>query len=388
MSSEHSGADLVARAAALQPAVRAAADEADRERRLPSAVAAAMAREGLYRVAAPRSMRGAEAPPRTQIRVIETIAEADGSAGWNLMIGIESFGLIGALFEHGAELLSDPKTIVCSATSSTGVAERVPGGYRVSGQWPFVSGCHNGDFFAGLVQVRDHGEAVPGPPVPTFAVVPRGDLEILDTWHVAGLRGSGSHDVRLDDVFVPEENLTRPPPAGTPAAAITRVPLGVRLAYNKVGVAFGIARAAIDAFVELATGKVPRFSGTALRERTVAQLAVARAEVRLRGARALVFELVDEVWERACAGPPMSDRERAIFVVACADAVAGCAEAVDRVADAAGTTANRLDSPLERASRDVRVVRQHITVASHLIEDGGRVLLGLDPRSVILAVLR
>jgi alkylation response protein AidB-like acyl-CoA dehydrogenase len=383
-----SGPDFVARARSLQPLVRAAADEAERERRLPGAVAEAMAKQGLYRVGALRSIQGAEASPETQIRVIEAISEADGSAGWNLMIGIESFGLLGATFERGPELFADPRVIVCSSTAATGVAERVPGGYRVSGRWPFVSGCHNSFFFGGVVEVRENG-AARASPLPVFAVVPREDFEILDTWNVAGLRGSGSHDVRVDGVLVPEENLTRrPTPATLASSPALRIPLGVRLAYNKVGVGFGIARAAIDAFVELAIGKLPRFSSSRLRERPSAQRAVARAEVRLRSARALVFELVAEVWDRAMRGAPTTDRDRALFQIACSDASAACAEAVEYVVEAAGTSANRLDSPLERCARDVRVIRQHVTVAPHLLEDGGRVLLGLDPQSIMLALLR
>jgi alkylation response protein AidB-like acyl-CoA dehydrogenase len=385
-----SGPDFVARARSLQPLVRAAADEAERERRLPGAVAEAMAKQGLYRVGALRSIQGAEASPETQIRVIEAISEADGSAGWNLMIGIESFGLLGATFERGPELFADPRVIVCSstATAATGVAERVPGGYRVSGRWPFVSGCHNSFFFGGVVEVRENG-AARASPLPVFAVVPREDFEILDTWNVAGLRGSGSHDVRVDGVLVPEENLTRrPTPATLASSPALRIPLGVRLAYNKVGVGFGIARAAIDAFVELAIGKLPRFSSSRLRERPSAQRAVARAEVRLRSARALVFELVAEVWDRAMQGAETTDRDRALFQIACSDASAASAEAVETVVEAAGTSANQLDSPLERRARDVRVIRQHVTVAPHLLEDGGRVLLGLEPQSIMLALLR
>jgi len=387
-ASTDSGPDFVARARTLQPLVREAADEAERERRLPSNVAEAMAEQGLYRVGALRCIQGAEASPEVQIRVIEAISEADGSAGWNLMIGIESFGLLGATLGRGPELFADPSVIVCSSTAARGVAERVSGGYRVSGLWPFVSGCHNSHFFAGVVEVREQG-ASPASPLPTFAVVPQRDFEILDTWNVAGLRGSGSHDVRVEGALVPEENLTSTPSQATLAgSAALRIPLGVRLAYNKVGVGFGIARAALDAFVELATGKVPRFSSSSLRERPSAQRAVARAEVRLRGARALVFELVAEVWDRAMRGAPTTDRDRALFQIACSDASAACAEAVEYVVEAAGTSANRLDSPLERCARDVRVIRRHVTVAPHLLEDGGRVLLGLDPQSIMLALLR
>ena len=168
---------------------------------------------------------------------------------------------------------------------------------------------------------------------------------------------------------------------------VARIPSGSRLAYNKVGVGLGIARAGIDAFVELASGKVPRFSGSKLRERPNAQRAVAGAEARLRGARAFVLEAVAGLREAVLEGREYSLREKALLQIACSDAVRGCAEAVDAVCEAAGTSANTLGSPLERIGRDVRVIRQHVTVAPQHLDDAGRVLLGLEPEGLMLKLL-
>ena len=376
--------DPITRARALEPLIREYADQADRERRLPAPVAEAMAKAGLYRVSAPASYQGEALDAATQIKTIEAISQADGATGWNLMIGIESFGLISLNFPHGRTLFSDPVAILSSSTAAVGTAEVVDGGYRVSGDWQFVSGCHNCHFFGGLVSLHKNGEPLGEPP--RFAVVLREDIEILDTWNVAGLRGSGSHDVQVRDVFVPEERAVSFLGGGgasedTPFA---RIPTGARLAYNKVGVSLGIARAAIDDFVELATGKIPRFTSTTLRERPFAQRAVARAEARLRGARAFVLETVEELWAGAVQGERPTDQQRALLQIACSDAALASVEAVDLVAEAAGTSANWLESPLERRVRDVRVVRQHVTVAPHHIDDAGRVLLGLPPEHLML----
>lgn len=373
---------MVKRALALDALVRRHADRAEAERRLPEEVAAAMASEGLYRIAAPAWLGGADADPMTQIEIIEAIAYADGATAWNLMIGIEAFGLVAPSLEACADLLTDPAVIMSAATSAMGRADEVSGGYRIEGQWQFVSGVHNSSLFAGTVQRYREGELLPE--APSYAVLRRDEFEILDTWHVGGLRGSGSHDLRVSGVTIPVERLVRAAPKTQGKSRLQRIPIGVRLAYNKVGVCLGIARGALDAFTEMASSKTPRFGSVRLRERPFAQRAIASGEARLRSARALVFEQAEELWVGLAREVRLSDRDRAIFQIACSDAARACVEAVDTVAEAAGTSANQVGHPLERHVRDVRVVRQHITVAPQHLEDAGRVLLGLPAEGMML----
>ena len=152
-----------------------------------------------------------------------------------------------------------------------------------------------------------------------------------------------------------------------------------RLAFNKVGVATGIARAALDAFERLANEKTPFREIELLRERPQAQMAMAEAEARLGAARAYVFETVGEMWAATCAGRPVTLRDQARVRLACSHCCAEAVHAVDLVAAQAGITASFPSSPLERAVRDVRVVPQHAMVAPGAIVAAGRVLLGLDP---------
>ena len=319
----------------------------------------------------------------TQIGVIETVSRADGSAGWNLMIGIETFGLIGPGFKDRCpELIADPMTVMASSTAAVGRAEREGAGWRISGQWQFVSGIHNAQLFGATVRLYDGDEpAVEGN---HYAVVPEGEFEIVDTWHVSGLRGSGSHDVRLDEVFVPDARIIAPIGGNAATTAQLRLPLGNRLAYNKAAVALGIARAGIDAFVALAVSKQPRFTSRTLRDRPFAQRAIARAEARLIGARAALMELAEASWSTVLAGDTVSLRQRALFHIVASDAARAAVEVVETLCEAAGTSANRLGEPLERIARDVRVVRQHATVAPHLMEDAGRTLLGLESESPVV----
>ena len=370
------------RAKGLLGLVREHADESESQRHLKGEVATAFAQEGLFRIAAPVDFFGSEEDPVTQIETIETVASVDGSAAWNLMIGIETFGLIAPGFIHCRELIEDQSVIMCSSTASAGRAEKVDGGYRVTGRWGFCSGCHNSDLFSATVFLYKNGERVQGGH--QYLVVPKPEFEILDTWHTSGLCGSGSHDVVLEDVFVPEERLVAPLGQVQHQSPLLRMPFRSRLCYNKVAIAFGLARSALDSFVELAEGKVPRFTSKSLKNRGWAQRAIAESEVRVLSARALVIELVESLWEKARLDQPVSDKEAAIFQLACSDAVRGCIASVSQLVEAAGTTANQKGHPLERTARDIKVVGQHQTVAPHHIEDAGRVLLGVPAVDAML----
>ena len=373
---------LVERARALQPLVRSFAARAEAERTLPLELAHALAEAGLFRVAVAASAGGVESDPRSQILVIETIAEADGAAGWTLMIGIESLGFASASLrpETAEEVIAKhPEVIFSGALNPLGRAVRVPGGVRATGRWPFASGCQHSHWFWGQC-LEDVGG---GQMRPLEILVPRRDYRVLDTWHVSGLRGSGSADVEVNDLFVPDAytttvSLQRLRESGP----LFRLPAPVRLAYNKVGVATGIARGALDEFIALASERVPRLMTKPLRERQLAQEAIADAETRLRSARAFVFEAVDEVWRTVLAGGSPTQKQRALAILACAQAVAASARAVEIVHRAAGSSANFLASPLERRMRDVHVVGQHIMVSPALVEPAARVLLGLESNSV------
>jgi alkylation response protein AidB-like acyl-CoA dehydrogenase len=365
----------------LAPLIRESANEAERERRLPARVATAMAEAGLYRIAAPLALGGGECDPRTQIETIEVVSYAGGAAGWNLMIGIENLGFLGAALPKvtGDAIFADPHLIVSGALNPLGRAREVDGGFQISGQWPFASGCHNAQYFWGQCVVYDGDEparSAQGGNVLREALIPAAEFEILDTWQVGGLRGSGSHDVRAQDVFVPHERITKMMDGQQLAAgALFRFPILPRLAYNKVGVATGIARAAIDHFITMAERSTRRGSTVPLRDRPAAHLAVANAEATLRSARAFVFEAVEDVWETVQRHEVPTPRQNATVHLACSHAAAAAIHTVEQVHTAAGSVANFETSPLERCIRDVRVVPQHIMASAQWIEFAGRTLL-------------
>ena len=371
---------LLDRARALQPLIRERAAGAERAVAPDHDVVRAMAEARLFTMCAPAEVGGGEADPLTTIAVIEAVAEADGAAGWVLMIGAETTGIGSAhLAPEVLAAMSPPDrdVVICGALNPVARAVPVDGGFRATGQWPFASGSPEADWFWGqcLVEGGERGEAVE-------VFLPRGSFEVLPTWNSPGLRGTGSHDVRVHDAFVPNEHVTRT--RSTSARYRTplfRLPFTSRLAYNKVGVSFGIARAAIDHFVALANARTPRLTGELLRERPRAQAAVAEAEARLGGARGFCTDVVGDLWDTILRGDRATTRQQALVRLACSHAVVECATAVDVLYRAAGTAMSDADHPLARCFRDANVVGQHLMVSPHAIDDAGRVLLGLEPRS-------
>mgnify|MGYP003973252671 CR=1 FL=1 len=364
-------------------------DQAEAQRHLTTEVANAMAMAGLYRVAVPRSLGGLEAHPINQIKTIEAISAIHGSTGWNLMIGIETMGILCAFYEPASlqALYSDPNLIISGSVNPVGKATKVPGGYKVSGQWPFVSGIHNAAYFWCQSIVQESGKPLKDARGYVFceSLIPVRGLEIIDTWQVSGMRASGSHDALVKEVFVEDKFVCRMQ-TQTPTAPgpLYQMPIYSRLAYNKVGVATGITMKAIKSFVELATQKKPRGSANLLKDRVEAQNAVADAERILGSARSYVFEQVTDIWDTVENGDLPTDRQKALLQLACSGAANETVAAIEKLVSAAGASANFISNPLERCLRDIGVVRQHIMVSPQHNPAIGRVLLGMESGSILL----
>lgn len=372
--SKRSATDWLNRAESLRELIRTHATEADRIRHLPNEVASAFAAHQLYRLGAPIAIGGADADPTTQMRVIEEVSRSDGSAGWNLMIGIETFALVGPSMATCAEVVADPGVIMASSTAAVGEARPCEGGWLINGQWQFASGVHNAHVFGATV--RKINEDNESDDVRYYAILPKGRFEIVDTWHVSGLRGSGSHDVRIVDQVVADTHVVATLGHGDMPSNQLSIPLNVRLTFNKIAVALGIARAAIEAFIELAHGKTPRFANKKLKDRPFAQRQLAKAEARIRAHRAAVYEHTERVTEICYRGDRLSDEDIAIAHLLASEATTGCVYVVESLLEAAGTSANYLGHPLEKHARDIRVVRQHTTVSPQHIDHIGQALIG------------
>jgi alkylation response protein AidB-like acyl-CoA dehydrogenase len=374
---------------ALVPAIRERGDAIERERRVPLDLVARLADAGAFRMCVPRTLGGGEVDITTLLDVIETAAGADGSTGWIVMIGATS-GLISGYLDPDVarEIYGRPDAITGGVFAPRGEAVVVDGGYRARGRWAFGSGSeHFGWLMGGCVVVDDGKPRLLGRGIPDSRMVlfPASDARILDTWTVSGLRGTGSHDFEIADVFVPATRavslITDQPREEGP---LFRFPVFGLLALGIAAVATGIARTAIDALVAIAGAKTPTGSKRLLGERAVIQMQVAQAEAALESSRAWLRATVADAWEAARTTGAISVERRAALRLAATEATVRATKAVDLMYEAGGGTSIYATTLLQRCFRDVHVVTQHAMVAPSTYELTGRLLLGLDTDSAML----
>jgi indole-3-acetate monooxygenase len=365
------------RARTAAAAIAPLAADIEAARRLTPPAVQALVDAGLFKLVVPRALGGAECSLPTLLAVIEEIARADGSAGWCTMIGATSALMSVFLDEPLArEVYGSAGAVTCGVFAPMGRAIPEADGYRVSGRWPFASGCEHSQWRMGGVLVLRDGqpELLPSGAPHVRSILFRADeTHVVDTWRVSGLRGTGSHDLAVDNLLVPADrcfSLFEPP---RHTGALYRLPFFGVLAAGVAAVGLGIARAAIAAFVQLARAKQSLGARRTVAHREAVQLDLARAEAKLRAARALLY---DAVADAADAPVPTLETRAALRLAAC-HAAAESAQAVDLVYNAAGASAIYESSPLQRQFRDVHVATQHVMVSptTTLV---GRLLLGLE----------
>jgi alkylation response protein AidB-like acyl-CoA dehydrogenase len=368
------------RASAL---ARELAAETERERGLPPALLELLRDGGLLRAGAPAALGAPEAPPAVILRCAETVARGDASAGWCVSIAATSSLLAAYLPDQGAtEVFGDPRAVAAGVWAPTGRATPVDGGFQVSGRWAYCSGIMHSDHLFGGTVVEGDSE---GPPVLRVVGIPRAELEILDTWHTSGLRGTGSRDAVADDVFVPaHRTLSLFGDALVVDAPLYRFPVFGFFALSIAAAALGNARGAIDELIDLAAGKIARDSRRTLAERATTQATVASAEASLRAARALYYEAIDDAWQAAQMRTSMPTELRAGLRLAATHATQTAAAVVRSMYDLGGGTAIYDSSPLQRRFRDAHAATAHFQVNTTSWELPGRLLLGVPTDATLL----
>ncbi|HEY2942792.1 MAG TPA: acyl-CoA dehydrogenase family protein [Vicinamibacteria bacterium] len=373
-----SAADILEGAKALAAAIRPRSDEIERARRLPPDVVQMLREAGVFRMNMPRSWGGPEMTPLQQNEVIEELSKADASVGWCAMIGSDS-GLYSAFLDPGVarEMFPRLDMIMAGLVYPVGRAERVEGGYRVTGRWTFGSGCTHCDWLAGGCLVYDKGRPllVDGKlPEWRIMIAPPSSYTIHDTWVTTGLAGSGSHDYEARDLFVPaERTFTFRDESRRPGALYRRPDTFLR---KMPAIPLGVARAAIDYVIGAARKEFDMPAMVPYREVPRIQAAVAKAEALRGAARAYVFESLAAQWAKLEAGDEPTAQERASVMLARMNAFQASRDVVSLMYDTLGGSAVYSDkTPLDRHLRDVTTMCQHTMGQRKVREWVGQLLL-------------
>ena len=365
----------------LAPTIRACAAESEALRELPPHLFEQIADAGLVHLAIPRAIGGGEIDLPTYIQVIEELGKADASTAW-VVNQLVIFGTYAARMprEMARKIwMETPRGCVANTPAATAKAVVVPGGYRVTGRQGFSTGSRNAAWVAAHAQVIENGEVRldGGAPETRYLFVPVAEAELLDTWNVRGMRGTGTHHFAVNDVFVPAERTVLSATArALEPGPLYKIPRTLCFASGDASVAFGMARACLTTFMELASAKTPRAMEAPLRDQSMVQVAVGQAEAWLRTGRAFLTEAVGEIWAAATADAVTLD-QRANLRLATTHGLRLAAQIIDTIYNFAGATAVYEDNLLQRYFQDVHVITQHMQGRLAHYELIGRYWLGL-----------
>ena len=365
----------------LAPQIRSAADEIDAARELPRPLFEAVADAGLFHLAVPRAIGGGEIDFPTYVEVIEEIGKADASTGWAVNQGA-IFGTYAARMPREvarAIWIETPRSVVANTPAATAKAVVVPGGYRVTGRQGFSTGCRHAAWVAAHAQVVENGQVrlEHGQPEARYFFVPVAEAELLDTWHVRGMRGTGTHHFAVTDVFVPAERTVLSATAKLlEDGPLYKIPRTLAFASGDAAVALGMARSCLAAFIELAGAKTPRAMQGLLRDQSMTQVNVGQAEAALRSGRAFLMETVRDIWGEATAGEVSFER-RAVLRLATTHGIRLAAQVIDTVYNASGATSAYEGNLIQRHFQDIHVITQHLQGRMAHYELVGRHWLGL-----------
>ena len=368
--------DLLGAIEDIGPLIAEHAASAEANRQLSSTVYQAMYDAGLFGMLAPKAYGGLELHPSECIEAWEAIARIDAAAAWNLVMNQAIAAYAAWLSPQGvAELFADGIPTMAGALNPPGKAVRVEGGWRITGQVPFGSGCHHAQWLA-MPAKEEGADAAFG------AFFRRGSATILDTWHTLGMRGTGSADYAVTDLFVPE-HLTVPvaplenPPPGFEGPLFRMWPWTAIVGEATISVA--VAAAAVDAGVHLCKTKTPAYQATALRDQQLAQFLMGKARARVEASRDTINRAAGFAYDDVeQSRQSLSSEAKIRLQLAVAFAAEACAEAVRLVNDVVGTSSIRIGQPFERHFRDAHTLLQHSSKSSPRYASAGRLMFGLE----------
>jgi indole-3-acetate monooxygenase len=369
---------VVEAARSVDSLVRANAGEAEGLRRQPDNTVRVLVDAGLMRLGAPVAYGGPGASPNEIIEALGIVAAADGSAGWCAMIASTTASMAAFLDPAWATAIyGDHRTVTGGAFAPSGTAVRVDGGHRVTGRWQWGSGSHHCAWLSGGC-LTDAGEF-------HLMFAPADQVEIIDTWDSSGLRGTGSNDLAMDNVFVPNGCSVQPLASrSTVDDPISRFPNFSLLGTAVASVALGIARRAVDEALDLAGRRTALMQRKPAADSALNQVALARAEAQLGAATAYLHDAVGTAWQLVLTGDPVGLDQRARIRLAAVFAGEAAAAATDLAYDSGGGTAVYSTSPLQRCFRDIHTANHHVMISARMYETVGKVLLGRPADTTML----
>jgi alkylation response protein AidB-like acyl-CoA dehydrogenase len=390
VSATSRGVDPIAQAREIGPLIAESGDQIERDQQIPAALLAKIIETRLPRMLLPRSAGGDEVEPWIYLRAIEEISRHDASVGWNLFVA-NSAALIAPFIPLSAAkaIYDDPRGWIAWGPPNQYAATAVPGGYRISGQWHFASGSRQATWMGAHGHVTEPDGSLRlnrfGYPTVKTLLFPKHKATPVHDWDTLGMRGTASEGYRLDDVFVPEEFTgTREDPAlrrdTGPLYAFTMQGL---YSVGVAGVALGIARAMLDAFIVLAKAKTPR-GLIRMADMPVVQSDLAHREAALGSGRAWLTEILKGVWDSADDIAPIDTDARIRVRLGCAQAIKSGIETADYVYKAAGVSAIFKGTPFERRFRDIHTLSQQIQSRDAHFEMVGKIMFNGDPDGLFL----
>lgn len=347
----------------------------DSEGRLPDQLFAQLAELGLFRLLLPTDLGGAGLSPLEFMNVVEAAAELDGSIGWLVGNGggmARAGGYLPAASAH--TIFDDPLAFLVASTAAVGRAVRVPGGYSVTGRWPFGSGSPHGTWFVTVCAVEDDGQTT-GDVI--FVYVPRKDVLLHDNWQVSGLCATGSVDFEMADVFVPDDFAHAFQPEPTQPGLLYRLPTRSIFSWTVATVPLGIASGAVDDFARQGSTAKRRSDSVPFAERELVQSQLGQVQARIGAGRAYLRHTMSTLLDGVETGADL-EASRVDFRLACTFASQAALWAIDVVTEMAGAVAILRSSPLERRERDARAAAKHVAMTPASYVTGGKLRLGCD----------
>ena len=373
----------LAAARELAPCVAAAADRIDRERELPPELFMGIADQGFFRLLVPRSLGGAEIDYLEYLRIIQTFAYADGSTAWCINQN-NVFATVSAKMPRrlAQEIWGDQRAVVGNGPPTSAEAVPVSGGYRLTGRWNFSSGCRHATWMAAIAPIKhpDHDkDASTGNKGVRMLIVPKKDVGLIDVWQVTGLRGTGTFSFEVENLYVRGTRTFNPSDSPREDGALYVMPMLLLFASGFASVALGVARASLDAAIELAGGKRPRLDQDLLRDKPVVQREIGKAEAVWGSARAFLIETATTAWESACKIHTLTLEERIRLRLASTHAIRMAAEVVDIAYNLCGSDTIFASNPIQRRFQDLHVITQQIQGRMAHYDAAGQFFLGLEP---------